>query len=190
MARKLNSREKIALGLAAGIIGAILLLEGVVFPMLENRDRLQRQIVARTADLEEIRRLAGQYRRTEALARRQSAQLRRREKGFNLFSHLDTLAGQAKVKSRIAYMKPSTVRDSPDGPAMDRVELKIQRVAMAPLIRFIHGIESSNAMLRIRRLAISKAGQEDDGVSAVFQVETPSGKPESDAPPPAPPARG
>ena len=38
-----------------------------------------------------------------------------RTSGFTLFSFLDTLAGQAGLKDRIAYMKPSTsiLEDSP-----------------------------------------------------------------------------
>lgn len=173
MARKLNNREKIAVSLAAALIGAIVLYEGVISPMTERRERLQAQTAARVADLTEIQRLADQYRRMEKTARWRSAQLHRREKGFNLFSHLDQLAGQAEVKSRIVYMKPTTVRDTLEGPAMDRVELKIQGVAMAPLVRFIHDIESSQAMIRIRRLALSKGGRAEEGLTAVFQVETP-----------------
>lgn len=174
MARKLNSRERIAVLLAAALIGAIVLYEGVISPMAERRVRLQRQIAARSVDLTEIQRLADQYRRAEKMVRWQSAQIHRREKGFNLFSHLDRLAGGAGVKSRIVYMKPTTVRDTPDGPDMDRVELKIQGVAMGPLVRFIHDIEASEDMIRIRRLALSKNGRDEEGLTAVFQVETPA----------------
>jgi general secretion pathway protein M len=172
MVRRLSRREKIAVGLTVAVLSAIVLTEWVVLPTFERRDRLERQVASKMTTLEEIHTLAEAYGKVKALADWQQARMKRREKGFTLFSYMDRLAGKAEIKSRITYMRPSTVRDDQQDRQIDRVEMKIQGAAMDRLVRFIHGIEAGESIVWIRRLAISRTGKNEEGLNAVFQVET------------------
>jgi general secretion pathway protein M len=172
MAVKLNKREKIAIAAAAAAIAVFLVLQFLVFPLLEKNARLSRTIATRQQELQQIQLLQAQYHQTAQKAEQAQRYLKTRKKGFTLFSFLETLAGQTGVKSQIAYMRPTTTsqKDSPYRRSM--VEMKLQDITMSQLLSYLHGIETSRDMIAIKRLSISKGEQNADLINTVFQVET------------------
>jgi general secretion pathway protein M len=92
--------------------------------------------------------------------------------GFTLFSFLDKLAGETGVKNRISYMKPSSVAGENSGVKLSKVEMKLQGININDLVSYLYGIENSENMVVVRRLSITKAGQGNDLLSVVIQVET------------------
>ena len=171
MMRKLNRREKAAMGIAGLILFSLAVTEWGILPLQARQASLQRAIEARTNDLSEMMALQSALLSVRALADWQAQRIKGRQPGFTLFSHMDGLAGKAGVKAQIAYMKPSTtVTDT--GQRIDRVEIKLQGIAVDHLVGLVHGIEASDDPVWIRRLSISKAGKSDAGLVAVLQVET------------------
>lgn len=172
MAIKFNQREKIAVGSAAAAIVLFLLLQFLIFPLFDKNASLSQTLATRQRELEQIRQLQAQYRKTAEKAEQAQRYLKTRKRGFTLFSSLETLAGQTGVKSNIAYMKPTTtsVKDSPY--RLSSVEMKLQEVTIAQLLAYLHGIETSRDMIYIKRLSISKSEQKSDLINTVFQVET------------------
>ena len=100
------------------------------------------------------------------------ASIAARRTGFTLFSFLDSLAGQAGLKDRIAYMKPSssTLPDAPYRTAT--VETKLQAITLKQLLNYIYRIETSRNMVRLTRLSVTKTGKQEGTVDAVLLVET------------------
>ncbi len=172
MAIKLNKREKIAVGGAAGALVVFAVLQFIVFPLMDKNDRLTRTLATRRQELGQIRTLQAQYRQTTDKAQQAQHYIKTRKRGFTLFSFLETLAGQTGIKVHIAYMRPTTTpqKDSPYRHSM--VEMKLQGVTMSQLLPYLHGIESSREMMAIKRLSITKSEQQDKLINAVFQVET------------------
>jgi general secretion pathway protein M len=169
---KLNKREKISVAAAAAAIVIFLLIQFLVFPLFDNNARLSRLISTRQQELEQIRQLQVEYRKTAEKAEQTQRYLNTRKRGFTLFSFLETLAGQTGVKSHIAYMKPTTTtqKDTPYRRSM--VEMKLQATTMSQLLAYLHGIETSRDMISIKRLSISKGEQQANLINTVFQVET------------------
>jgi general secretion pathway protein M len=172
MAIKLNKREKISVGVGAAAIIVFVLLQYLVFPLSEKNDRLTRMLATRHQELEQIRLLQAEYRQTAEKAEKAQRYIKLRQRGFTLFSFLETLAGQTGVKSHIAYMKPTSTSQKDSPYRLSTVEMKLQEITMPQLLSYLHGIETSRDMISIKRLSISKTEQKADLINTVFQVET------------------
>jgi general secretion pathway protein M len=148
------------------------LLQFLIFPLSEKNDQLSRTLAMRQQELEQIRLLQAEYRRTAAKAEQEQRHIKSRPRGFTLFSFLEMLAGQTGVKSHIAYMKPTSTiqKDSPY--RLSTVEMKLQEITMSQLLAYLHGIETSRDMIAVKRLSISKDEQKADLINTIFQVET------------------
>ena len=116
--------------------------------------------------------LQAEYQSLTRNARNDEAQLKKRAKGFRLFSFLDGLAGQSNIKSNIIYMKPSTsnLKNSPY--TLSTVEMKINDLTMEQLLNFLYGVENSPNMVWVKRISISRGEKEEDLLNAILQVET------------------
>ncbi len=165
-------REKYAIGLAAGIIAVIIVVQLIISPIVSKRRRLDRQIEAQGSALQDMLALQSEYKSIKNMADAARASVAGRSRGFTLFSFLDNLAGQAGLKDRIAYMKPSTSIQE-DGPfKISIVETKLQAITMKQLTAYIYRIETSRNMVRIKRLSITKTGRQAGTIDAVLLVET------------------
>lgn len=172
MAIKLNKREKISVVAAAAAIAIFLVMQVLVFPLFDKNTQLSRLLVTRQQEVEQIRLLQAEYRKTAQKTEQAQRYLKTRKRGFTLFSFLETLAGQTGIKSHIAYMKPTTTAQKDSPYRLSMVEMKLQEITMSQLLAYLHGIETSRDMISIKRLSISKGEKKADLINTVFQVET------------------
>lgn len=168
----ITKREKYVIWAAAGLIAVIILLQAVIFPLVDKRRQLDRQIEAQTQALKEMLVLKAEYEGIKKIADSDKGRMAGRSSGFTLFSFLDTLAGQVGLKDRIAYMKPSktTLENSPYD--LSVVETKLQNITMKELTSYLYRIETSNNLVRVKGLSISKTGRQAGTVDAVLMAET------------------
>ncbi len=168
----LQRREKIALYAGAGVLGLFIVLQLIIFPILDRGARLRRNIDGKQKMLQEMKLLESEYRSLTINSNNNEAQLKRRAKGFRLFSFLDDLAGKGNIKPNIIYMKPSTsnLKNSPYN--LSTVEMKINDLTMEQLLKFLHGVENSPNMVWIKRISLSRGEKEEDLLNAILQVET------------------
>lgn len=168
----LNQREKIAVYAAGVLISVFIIVQLAIVPVFDKRNDLRDRLASKQSILVEMNKLRNEY-----LAMKQKAEISRqglekRPQGFTLFSFLDRLAGDTGVKSHISYMKPSSVVEEGSNLKLSRVELKLQEINLNDLTSYLYGIESSENMIVVKRLTITKAGQGNAFLSAVLQVET------------------
>jgi general secretion pathway protein M len=169
---RISKREKVMVSAAAGFIAIFLVCQLLVFPVIDKRERLQRVLHARTRDLAAIQKLTAQYNDIQQQAAASRQQMITRQPGFTLFSFLEKTAGKAKLKDRIVYMKPSTA-DSKNGLfKVSTVEMKIQSITLEQLIAYLHGIESPENALQIKRISIVKAAGSKGLISATMEIES------------------
>ncbi|MDP2645853.1 MAG: hypothetical protein Q8P24_13010 [Desulfobacterales bacterium] len=172
MAIRLNRREKRLIYLISGLIFFFLFIETGVFPFIDNHKRLSRTLQVKSQTLQEMKILKAQYDALNNQAGVSKARLARREKSFTLFAFLDKLVGEAGIKNKITYMKPSSsaIKNSPY--KISIVEMKLQAVTLVELTNYLYRIETSENFVSVKRISISKLGQQDTSVNAVLQVET------------------
>lgn len=168
----LQRREKSIIVAAGAVLTVFVIVQLIIFPILDRRTRLRHQIVTRTRELQQMVQLKAEY---EALTRREhqnEAQLKARPRGFTLFSFLDALAGRSGIKQNIAYMKPATtnMKNSPYNLSM--VEMKIDALTMKQLVTYLYGIETSPNLIWVKRISIARGEKDSDLLDSVLQVQT------------------
>lgn len=168
----LNKREKIVVFGAAFVILGFILIQAVVAPVFEKRNALQKRLVARQAVYADILKMREEYSTIQQYAAISSRRFESRPANFTLFSFLDRLAGETGVKSNISYMRPSSAVAGDSGLKISRVELRLQDVAIKDLAAYLHGIETSNNMVVVKRLSINKSGPQNKLLTAIIQAET------------------
>lgn len=168
----LQRRDKMALMVAAVVVGVLLILQLIVFPILDRRTRLRDEIRTSKADLAKMQLLKAEHGTLSRNNQDLDGVLRRRPKSFTLFSFIDQLAGKNGIKKNITTMKPSNtnLKNSPYG--LSTVEMKINALTMEQLTPFLHGIENESEMIWIKRISIAKGGKNDALLDVVLQVVT------------------
>jgi general secretion pathway protein M len=168
----LQRREKAIIAVAAAVLLVFVIVQFIIFPVLNRRARLRQQIVTRTRALEEMVLLKAEYESLTKQAHQNEAQFKARPRGFTLFSFLDALAGRGGIKQNIAYMKPTTTNMKNSPYSLSIVEMKIDALTMEQLVTFLHGIETSPDLIWVKRISITKGEKENDLLDSVLQVET------------------
>ncbi len=168
----LRPREKLIVTLGAIALVIFLMLQLVIFPIIDRRDRLRGQIKNKTLELQEIQRLQVAYEGLTRYTRDLEARLKSRAKGFTLFAFIDKLAGDNGIKGGIAYMKPSTSNLKNSTYALSMVEMKVTSLTMEQLTAFVHSIENDRQLVWIKRLSISESDKNNGLLTCVVQVET------------------
>lgn len=169
---KLNSREKYAVIGAMLCIFFFLVMQILIFPLLDKRERLTRVIQENTNALKEMQAMKADFDEFQKQAHAAKAMFAKRDKAFSLFSFLDRLIGDVGIKENVKYMKPSTSVQKETKLKITTVELKIQAITMEQLTRYLHGVEHTKNNLHIKRLSIAETGKPEGYVDVVMQVET------------------
>ena len=172
MAKKLTRREKYLLYAVSGAIGLFIIAQFIVLPVFDKHKRLERTLQVKTKILQEMISLKSEYDAIVQKADVSKVRYENREKGFTLFSFLDKLSGNAGIKDRITYMKPSTLVQKNSPYKTSKVEMKLKGLTLQQLTTYLHMVETSKNMVYVNRLSISKDSKQEGVIDAVLQVET------------------
>ena len=170
--KKLNRREKYIIYGAGGILGLLIIVQFVITPFVEHKNQMQRSLQTKKSELAEMRRLQAEHQILKAKLQLSQTSIGEREKGFTLFSFMDQLDGQAGIKDRISYMKPSNTVQKNSNYRLSRVEMKIDGVTLEQLTSYLYGIETSNNMVIVKKLSLSKKEKNEGLVNVILQAET------------------
>ena len=170
--KNLNRREKYAVYAVSGLIGFFILIQVIISPIINKKERLTRTLQAKTKTLEEMRILQSEYGIIGEKAGLSKKRFEARNKDFTLFSFLDRLADKSGIKNHITYMKPSTSAMEKSGYKVAKVEMKLQSITLKQLTSYLHGVETSKNVVSIKRISIVKTDIKEEYVNAVLQIET------------------
>ena len=170
--KKLNKREKYIVYGAGGIIALLIIVQFIVTPFFKGREQMKRNLQAKTAMLGEMQQWQSEYQALKENSQISKSRFALRQKGFTLFSFLDNLAGTAGIKDRISYMKPSKTAQKDSAYKISRVEMKLDAITLNQLISYLHGVETSENMVDIKKLSITKKDKKQEFITVVMQVET------------------
>jgi general secretion pathway protein M len=167
----LSKREKYFLSTALCAIAIFCLLQFIVIPFFEKRERLDKGCRAKEKVFEEISALSAEYQAYKKGSLEIRDIIESREKGFTLFSFLEKTAGDTAVKDHIKYMKPSEMQST--GPYKETmVEIKLEGITLKQLVDYLYLIESPEQVVSIKRLSITDAKGAAGYLDAVMQVLT------------------
>ncbi len=157
---------------AAGFIGIFLIFQFGVFPLVDTRERLQRALVTKTRTVTEIQTLAAEFTNLKKQSDFTRKRIAKEKAGFTLFSFLDRVAGQTRLKDRIAYMKPSTTTPKNSPFKISTVEMKLQAITLDQLVAYLYKVETSENAVHIKRLSLVKAGKNKSLITAIMEIES------------------
>jgi len=164
-------REKLMLGGLIVTITALLFFHFLLSPLLDSRQQLQKSLVKKQFELQEIQKLQKEYKSLQNTSGDIQKRLEKRSKSFSLFSFIEKQATIAGIKQQINYLKPSEVTS--DGPLKEsRVDMKLQQITLENLVKFLRGVESSQNVVSVNRISIQEHGKEQGHLNAVIQIIT------------------
>ena len=170
--KALNRRERYIIYGAGCLLGLLILVQFGVTPFIEHKQQSQRSLQRKKAELQEMRGLQAEYAALKEKLQLSKVRFSEREQGFTLFSFLDRLAGQAGIKDRISYMKPSKTVQKNSTYKISRVEMKIDDITLEQLTAYLYHVETSKNMVMVKKLSISKKEKKEGLINVVLQVET------------------
>lgn len=160
--KKLSPREKTILisGLIAAI--AIILYGSVLAPVVDRYTGLDRMIKQKGVQYNDILRLKAEYNSLKKEhAELEKAASRTRE-GFSPLTFMEGVGAQARIKDRVISMKPILTPIGGDY-RESSVEVKIERIVLEQIMRYLHIIEGSDYPLRVKTLHL-KSRFDDPGM--------------------------
>ena len=169
---KLSQREKIIVAGGGLTLLIFLIVQFLIAPVFDRNSQMGRSVQAKTTMLAEMQRLKADHDGLKSVAKQSEARFARRDKGFTLFSFLDQLAGQARVKERVSYMRPTKTEQKNSTLKLSRVEMKLEAVTLEQLATFLQAVESSKNMVSVSKLSITRRDQKEGLLDAILQVET------------------
>jgi general secretion pathway protein M len=109
-----------------------------------------------------------EYQRQKTVVDSINSQLKRQQ-NFAIFSRLEEFAGQTGIRNKILYMKP-TVSTPSEVYNEESVEVKMEGVTLEQLVRYLHQIENSPQLLKIKKLEIKPRFDSRQILTATFRV--------------------
>ncbi len=168
---QLAKREKYLIGLAVCVIVFAVVIQLVIMPFVDGRQRMQNSVVAQERNLQEIVRLSQEYKALEQDSETLTQRLASRPGNFTLFSFLEKAAGKAGVKNNIKYMKPSA--STGKGPFKEAlVEMKLERITLKQMVDYLKLIESPDDIVSVKRISVQTNKKETQYLDAILQVLT------------------
>jgi len=158
--QKLESRERILVQIAAGLVGVFLIYNLIYLPIVDLSSGLQARIVQRQQDLAEVRRLAATYAQLKAdlaAAERRTVPL---GKDFSLFSIVEASMTKSVGRAKIGSIAPGSDRKLTDGFTEYSVQLKLENVSLAQLVDALYGINSLSMPIGVSDIRIQRRTQD------------------------------
>ncbi len=166
--QNLQPRERLFVGGAGAALVLVLFFMLVIDPLFKRSAELDRQIVTARRQLTELRTMQQDYRRQKSVVDSINSQLKNQQ-NFAIFSRLEELAGQTGIRNNILYMKP-TVSTPSEVYNEESVEIKMEGVTLAQLVRYLHQVENSPQLLKIKRLETKPRFDNRQLLTATFRV--------------------
>lgn len=165
----LTQKDKRALIAGSCALVLFLLVQFVVFPLLDKRKRLARGIHTRQKNVVEMRSMKTRVLQLSRQSNTLEQRVAERPAGFSLFSFLESMAARAEVKQNIAYMKPSDVVGDGDLQQI-MVEMKLKTITLPQLVSFLKLIESPEKIVELKRISIQENKKEQGSLDVIMQV--------------------
>jgi general secretion pathway protein M len=167
----LSKREKYFVSTALCAVAIFCLLQFIIIPFFHKRERLESGCRAKEKVFEEISALSAEYKAYKKRSLGISSIIKKRKKGFTLFSFLEKMAGDTAVKDHIKYMKPSELQTT--GPYKETmVEIKLEEITLKQLVDYLYSVEMSGNAIGLKRISIKENKNESGHIDAILQVVT------------------
>jgi len=169
---KLNKRDRYAILIGGAVVGIFLIVQFIIEPIFSSAEQKKNTLQTKAVMLEQMRQWQTEYDALTQKTNVSQSRFRNRQKGFALYSFLNRLTGEAGIKDRLSYMKPTKKVQKNSPYKLSRVEMKLEAITLEQLTNYLYGVETSKNMVDIIKISISKKDKKQGLITAVLQVET------------------
>jgi general secretion pathway protein M len=170
---KLARREKILVYSALILVIGVVVLQFVIFPFLEERERLNKSVSYKTKALKEIYLLKSEFDSVQQKANEAKAKMARRHTNFSLYSFLEKVASETGLKTHVEKMQDNSPKEDKDSPyKVASVEMKLKNLTMDQLSPFLYKIEKSRNNLTIGKIVITEQKKNHGYINVSLKVMT------------------
>jgi general secretion pathway protein M len=169
--KRLNKREKYIVYGAMGVLAVLVIYQLIISPFFENKSRMKKSLHRKLTMVAEMQQWQSDYKAIKQNAQVSKSRFARRNKGFSLYSFLGKQAGQAGIKDRITYMRPTDPVQKNNAYRISRVEMKLDGVGLEQLVNYLHAVETSENIVDITKLTITKKDKKQGLISVTMQVQ-------------------
>jgi general secretion pathway protein M len=169
-----NKLDKKQQNLAAGaaiFVSIALILQIIVFPFWDAKEKLAKAIKINQKKLGEISELSTEFAALTAKTAAIKSTVSSRGADFTLFSYLEKKATLANVRGRIKYMNSSKGMQSASFEE-SLIDMKLEKITIKQLTDFLYYAESPADLVRIKKIAINKMKESPEYLSAQIQISS------------------
>jgi len=170
--KKLSRREQIFS--AMGGISVIFLLGYFlgVSPLLEKMKTVDRLILKKEKELQEIVILKKEYDELKGKLRGIEQKLKQQKRDFSLLSFLESTANTAQIRKKISSMRPQPLTTEDKSFQEDSVEVRVENVSLSQVVEFLKAIESSPVYLRVKQIRLKTRYSDPKFMDATFLISS------------------
>ena len=169
--KKLDKRQKYIVYGATGVLAVLVIYQFIIGPFFENKSRMKKSLQRKLTMVAEMQQWQSDFQAIKQNAQVSKSRFANRNKGFSLYSFLGNQAGQAGIKDRVTYMRPTKTAQKNSEYRISRVEMKLDGVGLEQLVSYLHAVETSDNIVDITKLSITKKDKQQGLISVVMQVE-------------------
>ena len=174
--KKLSRRERIFSTLGAFVLVLLFGYFWGVSPLLENLKTVDRLILQKERELEEMVKLKKEYDTLKGKLRGIEQKLNQQNKEFSLLSFLEGTANTVQIRKNIASMRPQPIATQEKNFQEDSVEVRVENVSLPQIVDFLTAIESSSIYLRVKQVRLKTRYSDPNFMDATFLVSSYSPK--------------
>lgn len=168
----LSKRDKNFIASGSVFLVLFSLVWFVYLPAVDEREMLEKKVISKARDLEQMRVLEMTCQKYAKSFDREKEALEKRGPKFTLFSFLESLSSKSLVKKNVAYMKPFSHDMENSNYIRSRVTVKLQQVYLKGLVDFLVRIETSPHGVSVTSLSLTKSGDKGQFLDAVIETQT------------------
>jgi hypothetical protein len=165
-----SARERLLIGCVLLVAGTLLLQAVVIAPLRAGVATAEREGSEYQTDLLRAQRMAREILRLRADVERVETRIKPGE-STNLFTLLETLAGEAQMRDRLESIKPKQPSDH-EKYRETRVEVSLKGATLEQAVQFLYKIESADALLIIRSLRMKSRRDDVTLLDVSFSVSS------------------
>lgn len=168
MISQLNQRERIFVAVGGGLLVLALIYFAIVAPYRSSLRKLDQQIEARSAQLQEVKLLQTSY----LDLKQQMAQVERlldNRQGFTSLTFMEGLVEQTAGRENLLSMRPQSPETRNEF-IIDAVEIKLEKLTLEQVLELLVGIEEADAPMQVKNLYLKQRFDDRSLLDATMTV--------------------
>jgi len=153
MINRLSDREKIFVFSAIAVLLILVLWLGVFRPYRQGLMLAESRIISRQKQLVEVQHLQQEYLGLQKDLATAEKKLAGTTQGFTLFSFIEDVTTRIGIRDKLVSMRPQTPQVQGEY-RENTVEIRLERIDLAQLVRLLYGLEAADAALHLKTLRI------------------------------------